>query len=139
MKRTLRFAVLASCLIVPSSRAAQVMDSTVCDIVANPQSFDGKIVRIKGVVIAGFEEFAIKGWACTQMINAIWLAHPEGTKGKAGPAAFLRLQPGKNHPAAVTHLSRAPVTLGQNKDFTEFDNLLSTRPVPGLRLANLRP
>jgi len=126
MKRILLFVVLMSCLMIPSSLLAQIVDSTVCDILANPQSFDGKVVRIKGVVIAGFEEFVIKGSGCDHVINAIWLAYPEGTKGKAGPAAFLRLQLGKNHTAAITNVSRAPVILDRNKDFKNFDNLLST-------------
>ena len=126
MKRTLLFIMLMSFLAIPSSLSAQIMDSTVCDILANPQSFDGKIVRIKGVVIAGFEEFAIKGSGCNQMVNAIWLAYPEGTKGKAGPVASLRLQLGKNNPAGVTNVRRAPITLDKNKDFKNFDNLLST-------------
>ncbi len=126
MTRTRLFFVVMGCLMIPSSLSAQVVDSTVCDILANPQSFDGKIVRIKGVVIAGFEEFAIRGSSCNQMVNAIWLAYPEGTKGRAGPAALLRLQLGKNHPAATTNISRAPVTLDKNKDFKDFDNLLST-------------
>jgi hypothetical protein len=126
MKGTFALILLLLCLMVPSSLPAQVVDSTVCDILSDPPSFDGKIVRIKGVVIAGFEEFAIKGSGCSQIVNAIWLAYPEGTKGKAGPAAFLRLQLAKNHPAAVTNLSRAPVTLDKNKDFKDFDNFLST-------------
>jgi hypothetical protein len=126
MKRILLFIGLMSCLMIPLSASAQIIDSTVCDILANPQSYDGKIVRIKGVVIAGFEEFAIEGSGCKQMVNAIWLDYPEGTKGKAGPAAFLRLQLGKNYPAELTNVSRAPVTLDKNKDFKEFDTLLST-------------
>ncbi len=126
MKHTLFLLLLMSCLMLPSSLSAQAVDSTVCDILANPQSFDGKIVRIKGVVIAGFEEFAIKGPDCNQMVNAIWLAYPKGTKGKAGPAALLRLQLAKNNPASVSNVSRVPVTLDMNKDFKEFDNFLST-------------
>jgi len=125
MMRILLFILLMGCLAIPSSLSAQVTDSTVCDILANPQSFDGKIVKIKGVVIAGFEEFAIKGSGCNQAINAIWLAYPEGTKGKAGPAAFLRLQLGKNSSATVANVSRAPIMLVRNKDFKEFDNFLS--------------
>jgi hypothetical protein len=126
MKYSLLFVALIGCLVTPSSLSAQVVDSTICDILANPQSFDGKIVRIKGVVIAGFEEFAIRGSGCSQTINAIWLAYPEGTNGKAGPAAFVRLQLGKNHTAIITNVSRAPLTLDKNKDFKEFDSLLST-------------
>ena len=126
MKRIFLFIVVMGCLAIPSSLSAQIMDSTVCDILANPQSFDGKIVRIKGVVIAGFEEFAIKGSGCNQMVNAIWLAYPEGTKGKAGPVASLRLQLGKNNPATVADVHRNPITLDKNKDFKNFDTLLST-------------
>jgi hypothetical protein len=127
MKRTLFCIVLLSWLLIPFSLRAQIVDTTVCDILSNPQSFDGKIVRVKGVAIAGFEEFAIQGTGCNQVVNAIWLAYPEGTRGKAGPAASLRLQLGKNHPAVVSNVSRAPVTLDKNKEFKEFDKLLSTQ------------
>ena len=125
MKRTLCFIAMLGCMIIPASLSAEIMDSTVCDILANSQSFDGKIVRVKGVVVAGFEEFAIKGAGCNQTINAIWLAYPEGTKGKACPAALLRLQLAGNHPATVVNVNRAPITLDKNRDFKEFDTLLS--------------
>ena len=126
MKWTVLSVVLMSCLTIPISISAQTVDTTVCDILADPQSFDGKIVRIKGTVIAGFEEFVVKGSGCNRLVNAIWLDYPEGTKGKAGPAAFLRLQLGKNSSGAVTNVSRAPITLDKSKDFKDFDNLLST-------------
>ena len=127
MKRTLFCIVALGWLLVPLSLRAQVVDVTVCDILSNPQSFDGKIVRVKGVAAAGFEEFAIQGAGCNQVVNAIWLAYPEGTRGKAGPAASLRLQLGKNNPTVVSNTSRAPVTLDKNKEFKEFDKLLSTQ------------
>ena len=127
MKRTLFCVVLMSWLLIPSSSRAQIVDTTVCDILAEPQSFDGKIVRIKGIAIAGFEEFAIKGTGCSQAVGAIWLAYAEGTRGKAGPAATLGLQFGKNHPAVVSNVSRTPVAIDKNKEFKEFDKLLSTQ------------
>ncbi|HEY6305986.1 MAG TPA: hypothetical protein VI488_05935 [Candidatus Angelobacter sp.] len=106
--------------------SAQIADATICDILTNPQSFDGKMVRVKGMVTAGFEEFALKDAGCNQPINAIWVAYPEGTKGKAGPAAFVQLQLGRNNPAAAAGPSRTPVKLDKNKDFKQFDSLLST-------------
>ncbi|HZV59762.1 MAG TPA: hypothetical protein VFF42_05435 [Candidatus Eremiobacteraceae bacterium] len=126
MNQILFCAVVLSWLIFPLSLRAQAVDAAVCDILSNPQSFDGKIVRIKGMAIAGYEEFAIQGTGCNQVVNAIWLAYPAGTKGKAGPATSLRLQLGKNNPAVVTDVSRAPVTLDKNKDFEQLDKLLST-------------
>jgi hypothetical protein len=126
MKQAL-FIVVLSSLLIPLSLPAQTVDTTVCEILSNPQSFDGKIVRVKGVAVAGFEEFVIQGKDCNQSVNAIWLAYPEGTKGKAGPIASLRLQLGKNNPTVVSNVSRPPVTLDKNKEFKEFDKLLSTQ------------
>lgn len=127
MKRIYMFIVVVSCLTVPASLSAQIVDTTVCAILRNPQSFDGKVVRVRGVVVAGFGQFAVKGAACNQAVNAIWLDYPEGTKGKAGPAAFLRLQLGKNSSALTPIVSRVPVKLEKNKDFKKFDNILSTQ------------
>src|SRR5580658_6878651 len=75
---------------------AQVTDTTVCDVLKSPQSFDNKIVRIKGTVVAGFDQFVIRDVNCAQDVNSIWLAYPQGTKGKAGPMAMLELKPAKN-------------------------------------------
>jgi hypothetical protein len=108
------------------SLAAQVGDVSICEILANPQSFDGKIVRVKGTVTAGFDEFALRDAGCNRVINAIWLAYPEGTKGKAGPAAFVQLQLGRNNKAVAPSPSRSPVKLDKNKEFKQFDSLLST-------------
>jgi hypothetical protein len=113
------FSAMSSCLF------AQATDATVCDILKSPAAFNGKIVRVKGTVVAGFDQFVIKGDGCGQHVNAIWLSYPEGTKGKAGPAAMLQLQPAKNFGGTVRNENRPPVTLDKSKDFKQFDSLLS--------------
>ncbi len=70
------------------AQAAAPVDTTVCDVVKKPQTLNGQIVRIKGTVVAGFDEFVIKDSVdsnCGYPVNAIWLAYPPGTKGKAVP------------------------------------------------------
>jgi hypothetical protein len=124
MRRLLALVVFYPLMTLPL--AAQIVDASVCDVLADPQSFDGKLVRVKGVVTAGFDEFALKDASCAQPINAIWLAYPEGTKGRAGPAAFVQLQLAKNNPAAAASPSRSPIKLEKNKEFKQFDSLLST-------------
>ena len=123
MKRLLALAALCafSCCL-----HAQVVDTTVCEILVNPQSFNGKIVRIKGTVTAGFDQFMVKGAGCGQQVNAIWLAYPEGTKAKAGPAAIVQLQPARNFAGTVAAVERTPVQLNKDKEFKKFDSLLST-------------
>jgi hypothetical protein len=105
---------------------AQVTDTTVCDVLKSPQSFDNKIVRIKGTVVAGFDQFVIRDENCAQDVNGIWLAYPQGTKGKAGPMAMLELKPAKNFAGtAAAPAARAAVVLDKSKDFKDFDSKLA--------------
>jgi hypothetical protein len=116
---------------------AQAVDTTVCDVVKKPQAFDGKIVRIKGTVVAGFDEFVIKDSTdpnCGYMVNAIWLDYPAGTKGKAGPAAVVTVQPARNFTGKYTPPTRTPVTLDKSKDFKQFDSLLVQKHEKGADL-----
>lgn len=119
--------------------SAQITDASVCDVLANPSSYNGKIVRIKGTVQAGFDDLVIKGSGCGQAVNDIWLEYPQGTKAKSGPLAILRLQLAHNNPATVSEPSRAAVQLDTDKEFKQFDSLLSASPkVKGLCLGCTR-
>ena len=120
-----RASLLFLCFVTVVAARAQTVDTTVCEVLKNPASFDGKIVRLKGTVISGFDEFAIKDSTCGQAVNGIWLSYPEGTKAKSGPVAMVQLRLDKNSPTA-TIPNRAAVTLDKNKDFKQFDSLLAT-------------
>ncbi len=116
------------------AQAAAPVDTTVCDVVKKPQALNGQIVRIKGTVVAGFDEFVIKDSTdsnCGYPVNAIWLAYPPGTKGKAGPAAMLTIEPAKNFTGKYTPATRAAVTLDKSKDFKQFDSLLAQKHEKG--------
>ncbi len=106
---------------------AQAVDATVCEILQNPASFNGKIVRVKGTVAAGFDRFAIEGANCGQHVDGIWLSYPEGTKGKAGPVAVVELAPARNFAGILDSATRTPVTLDKSKDFKQFDSLLAAQ------------
>jgi hypothetical protein len=113
---------------------AQVVDTAVCAVVKDPASFNGKMVRIKGTVVAGFDEFVIKDAKdpnCGFPVNAIWLSYPQGTKGKAGPAALLVIQPAKNFAGKFAPPTRTPVALQKDKDFKQFDSLLAQQRQKG--------
>jgi hypothetical protein len=125
MKRALTFVFVLgfSCCLY-----AQAVDTTVCDILNNPQSFNGKIVRIKGTVAASFDQFVVKGPDCGINVNKnIWLSYPEGSKAKAGPAVMVQVQPAHNFAGEVPAVQRTPVELDKNnKDFKLFDSQLAT-------------
>ena len=49
------------CLFMGAGAAsAQTGDTRVCDILAHPKDFDGKMVRVTGTVVAGFDEFMFR-------------------------------------------------------------------------------
>ena len=105
---------------------AQAVDTTVCAVLKNPKSFDGKIVKIKGTVVAGFDQFIVRDSSpCGLQVDGIWLSYPQGTKGKAGAVALLQVQPAHNFAGTYTAPTRAAVTLDKSKDFKTFDSLLS--------------
>ena len=106
---------------------AEVVDANVCDVLAKPQSYDGKIVRLKGTVVADFERFLISDSNCKTNTPGIWLDYPEGTKAKSGPVAFVQLQLAANSTGQVTPVKRDAVTLDRNADFAKFDSSLSTQ------------
>jgi hypothetical protein len=122
MKRLFALAAIAAASI---SLHAQVVDTTVCDILKSPQSFNGKTVRVKGTAVAGFSQFVVLGKDCGQQLDAIWLAYPEGAKAKAGPSFMLQLQPAVNFDGTVKAVDRAPVTLQMDKEFKQFDSHLA--------------
>jgi hypothetical protein len=122
MKRLIHIALFCSIAI---SLHAQAVDTTVCDVLKDPASFNGKTVRIKGTISSGFDEFIIKAEDCKYHIGGIWLAYPEGTKAKSGPVALLQLQPAANFAGTIAPADRAPVILDKSKDFKQFDSLLA--------------
>ncbi len=110
---------------------AQAVDATVCDVANHPKQFDGKTVRVKGVVQVGFDSFVMRGESCN---SVLWLAYPTGTKAKSGPAAVLTLQLAAGS-TGTPGTARPAVTLDTGKDFQTFDNLLSQKPkTPGMCL-----
>ena len=110
------------------AQTAAPVDVKVCDVVKNPAAFDGKIVRITGTAVAGFDEFVLKDATdpnCGFQENAIWLSYPAGTKAKSGPVAIVTLQPAHNFAASYKAPARTPVTLQMSKDFKRFDSLMA--------------
>ena len=112
---------------------AQVTDTTVCAVLKAPQSFDGKMVRIKGTVVVSFDQFMIHDADCGLDVNGIWISYPQGTKGKAGPEAMVVVGPAHNF-AGTAAAARTPVTLEKSKDFKEFENLLTQEHSKGTGL-----
>ena len=115
------FVALSACAL-----SAQAVNTTVCDVLKDPSSFDGKTVTIKGTVLAGFDQFVLNDGSCAQDVNGIWLDYPAGSKAKGGPEAVVALAPAKNFAGTPSASSRPAVTLNKDKNFKQFDSALSS-------------
>jgi hypothetical protein len=137
MKRIL---IAIVCLLNGACAAsAQAVDTKLCDILARPMDFNGRIVRVTGTVVAGFDEFMMRDTNCNKSVNALWVDYPTGTKAKSGPAAVITLQLAKNSPGQASSVSATPVTLDTGGDFNKFDSILSASvKTPGQCLGCVR-
>ncbi len=126
--KPLKFRVWAGAAAVVAGLAtagrAQTVDAKVCDVINHPKNFDGKTVRLTGLVQADFDSFIMRGDTCS---NALWLSYPAGTKAKSGPAAVVTLQLASNA-TGTPGTARPALTLERTKDFDTFDLLLSQKP-----------
>jgi hypothetical protein len=117
MTRTLGIAIL--CSLIASFAAAQTPSrpTTVCEIVAHPKRFAGRIVTVRAEVIAGFEVFAIEdpSGKCDRM----WLQYAGG-----GPSAMLSL------PQQTPKTESAELELRRDAEFEKFDTLLNAEMYP---------
>lgn len=119
---------VSSSLLAQAPASAAPVDVKVCDVVKSPEQFNGKMVRMTGTVVAGFDEFVIKDTPdanCGFQVNAIWLSYPQGSKAKSGPVAMVTVQPAHNFAGSYSAPTRTPVTLEKSKEFKQFDNLLA--------------
>jgi hypothetical protein len=123
-----------------AAAGAQVVDTDICAIVKNPVSFDGKVVRVKGIAVAGYDQFIIKdAGVCGYPVDGIWLEYPTGTHGKAGAATMVTVQPARNYSGPYKAPAHTPVILDKSKDFKNFDSLMSQpRKGPGMCLGCIK-
>lgn len=120
-----RYFALIALVAFASVLHAQVTDATVCAILKDPASFNGKMVRVKGTVAVDFDQFIVKDKSCGSQINALWLSYPEGSHGKAGPMALVQVQPARNFAGSYQAVTRTHLRLEKDKAFKEFDSYLS--------------
>lgn len=125
MKRLFVLAFLLSALACGAS--AQAVDTTVCAVLKDPASFNGKTVRIKGTVAANFDQFIITDGDCGKDADGIWLAYPQGTRAKSGPVAMVEIAPAHNFAGASAAAAPPAVTLTRDKAFKQFDSSLAQK------------
>jgi hypothetical protein len=87
------FSLIALFSVSPAFR--QTLDA--CAVMQNAAKYANTVVQIKGIVHSSFEEFAITGSDCDQILK-IWLAYPEQPEVQDDPPLKpqkMRFQPSR--------------------------------------------
>jgi hypothetical protein len=109
-----RFAIGTTASAEDKSRMAPI-NTSVCDVSANPEFFDGKIVSLRATVASGFEVFAII--SPEEGCDRMWLEYSEG-----GPSASTSV--------GVARQPRAQVAVVKDRNFKRFQSLLNAEMHP---------
>ena len=64
-----------------SRQVANVVSTSICEIARSPETFNGKMVRIRGQVLIAFEDFELPAENCDgRRIDGVWLEYGRGPK-----------------------------------------------------------
>ena len=125
MNVSTRLALIAALAVVwPVSGLAKehVRDATVCQIVSHLRAFDGKMIRVRGLVVEGLEWFFLKSGDCR-----LDLALPKGD-GELGPMATYMPSPEPR--------TRAKFDVKRDENYNKLVKYVSVgfQPCPGFGL-----
>jgi hypothetical protein len=114
-----RAVVAISLTVFPGLEFAQVksdepIKTTPCDLVKEPERFNGKVVRVNSRVSIAFEDFELSDSGCDgKKIDGIWLEYGKGPKRQPTTWCCGDMVP------------RDPLALVENNDFRTFHRYLT--------------
>ena len=97
------------------ARAETPLPVTVCQLLADPPSYDHKLVKVTGRVWFAFEEFTLNADNCQGRTGAIWLDYGGTVKSGAIPEGWTRR---REKPLVIEGIT---TTLVEDSAFQAFD------------------
>ncbi len=121
MRSWLKGVLVAALLAAPC--AAQVIETSVCEVLANPAAFDGKTVRLRGRVMLQLEDFSIiEQCSGNGEAGAIWLEY-----GYPEPSPTSYCCPGGWDEKGKPIFSTPRVSLVRDRNFEQLKRYLAAR------------
>jgi hypothetical protein len=111
--------VIAAVTVLPivvlgQTKSDQPIETTVCDVVRSPASFNGKIITLRGTIQIAFETFGLSASDCTnKKIDYLWLEYGRGPKRQPTTWCCGDMVP------------RDTLVLVQNTDFHRFHRYIT--------------
>jgi hypothetical protein len=134
LKRLADWFVLIMLAVVACPAAAQneqPIPTTTCELSSKPEQFDGKLIRVRGYVTSGDEDFTIHdrpGRSRDDCAHGIWLSYGGDGKGPSKYAVIDPLRPGDTQAQWRERARRDSVHFVRDEQSQEMsDKLLARR------------
>ena len=124
--RTFLLVLLVARLPVAAGETVKPIATSLCDVLRSPADYDGKIVRVRGTVVAGFEIFAVRDPVSADCRVSLEYAG-------AGPVASTSLG------ALTPRIDRPAIELRRNVDLSRFQHALTAEMYPRNRDVGCSP
>jgi len=123
--------MLAAVACPAGAQNEQPIPTTTCELSSKPEQFDGKLIRVRGYVTSGDEDFTIHdrpGRSRDDCAQGIWLSYGGDGKGPSKYAVIDPLRPGDTPAQWREHARRDSVRFIRDEQFHEMsDKLLARR------------
>jgi hypothetical protein len=101
-------------LALGQTKSDQPVQTTVCEVVRSPASFNGKIITLRGPIQIAFENFGLAAADCTdKKVDYLWLEYGRGPKRQPTTWCCGDMVP------------RDPLALVQNTEFHRFHHYIT--------------
>jgi hypothetical protein len=107
------------------------IDTTVCDVLADPAAFNNKLVRIRAYYWGGREGSVLVDHRCE---GSVWLEYPDGRASPPDAANIFGLNLLGSEDAEGKRILPIPVSLVRDSKFDRFESLLRLNPEPTVPL-----
>jgi len=98
----------------------QIVNTTVCELAANPEAFNHKLVKLSGDVTHGYKLFTLSA-ACKPNLSSIWLSYG----GLVSPPSIFNPHQMDTPRSQQLVIEGIPTTLVDDALFKKFGNLVS--------------
>jgi hypothetical protein len=133
LKRPEKWFVLIMLAVVAFPAAAQneqPIPTTTCELSSKPEQFDGKMIRVRGYITSGDEDFTIHnrpGRSPDDCAHGIWLSCGGDGKGPSKYAVIDPLRPGDTQAQWREHARRDSVRFVRDQQTQEMSDKLQAR------------
>lgn len=114
------------------AQEADAISTSLCEIAKDPPAFDGRLVRVRGTIVSGFEVFTLTDQTCGSDFR-IWLDDADSPPSAATEYALISSLAAAKQPEKLTWIAmkkRRPITFKKDAELKKLESYLTKQFKP---------